>query len=127
MPPRQAWPIVAGGAVVILLGAGLSATVSLGFIPLGLLGGLAFALGLCGLSERTLVALPAFVVGLGATFLLTFGGHAVLMDRIGHVERCTVTTRTGCAGPRRRCGSGRRCGRCSRTSRRGTRWWSWAS
>ncbi|ANZ37862.1 hypothetical protein BBK82_19135 [Lentzea guizhouensis] len=88
---RVAWYLVTGGAAAIAAGSALGITLNVGFLLLALLGGLAFALGLCGLSERKQIALPAFAVGLAAPFVLTFGGHSVLMNEIGHTERCTVT------------------------------------
>lgn len=88
---RTAWLLVAGGLAGLAVGVGLSMTVSLGLVFVGFLGGLAYALGVSGLAERKWIALPAFLLGLLAPFLLTFGGHSVLMQRIGHVEHCTVT------------------------------------
>ncbi|WP_434438728.1 hypothetical protein [Lentzea sp. E54] len=87
---KLTWLLVAGGVAGVLTGAALGMTVQIGFLLLGLVGGLAFSLGLCGLADRKEAALPAFVIGLGAPFVLTFGGQSVLMDRIGHVEHCVV-------------------------------------
>ena len=88
---RTAWLLVAGGFAALAVGVGLGITLTLGLVFIGFLGGLAYALGVSGLAERKWVALPAFLLGLVAPFLLTFGGHSVLMQRIGHVEHCTVT------------------------------------
>ncbi|MET9228988.1 hypothetical protein [Lentzea sp. NPDC003310] len=82
--------LLVAGPTAILAGSALGMTVQVGFLLLALAGGLAFALGLCGLAGSKQAALPAFLLGLGAPFVLTFGGHSVLMDRIGHVERCVV-------------------------------------
>jgi hypothetical protein len=90
-PLRTVWLLIGGGFAALAIGVGLGITFSTGLLFIGLLGGLAFALGVSGLAERKWIALPAFVVGLVAPFLLTFGGHSVLMQRIGHVEHCTVT------------------------------------
>lgn len=90
MVRRLAWTMIAAGTAAIAAGAALGMTVHIGFLGIGLLGGLAFALGVCGLAERKGITLPAFLVGLAAPFVLTFGGHSVLMDRIGHTETCTV-------------------------------------
>ena len=91
VPRRTAWLLVAGGFAGLALGVALGITFSLGLVFIGFLGGLAYALGVSGLAERKWIALPAFALGLAAPFLLTFGGHSVLMQRIGHVEHCTVT------------------------------------
>lgn len=90
MVRRLAWTMIGAGTAAIAAGAALGMTVHIGFLGIGLLGGLAFALGVCGLAERKAFALPAFLVGLAAPFVLTFGGHSVLMDRLGHTETCTV-------------------------------------
>lgn len=90
MTKRLSRLLIAGGATAVLVGAALGMMVNVGFIGVGLLGGLAFALGVNGLAERKQYALPVFVIGLGAPFVLTFGGHSVLLDRIGHVEHCAV-------------------------------------
>ncbi|SDN86194.1 hypothetical protein [Lentzea jiangxiensis] len=60
MPRRFALLLVTGGLVALAIGVGLS------------------------------VALPAFALGPLAPFLLTFGVHSVLMQRIGHAERRVV-------------------------------------
>ncbi|MEU7478927.1 hypothetical protein AB0A63_23275 [Lentzea sp. NPDC042327] len=88
---RLARWLVAGGGAAVLAGSALGITVDVGFLLVGLLGGLAFALGVSALGERKAVALPAFAVGLAAPFVLTFGGHSVVMDEIGHTEQCAVT------------------------------------
>jgi hypothetical protein len=88
---RTAWLLIAGGLTALALGVGVSITLTYGLVFVGLLGGLAYALGVSGLSQRKWIALPAFVLGLVAPFVLTFGVHSVLMQRIGHVERCAVT------------------------------------
>ncbi len=88
---RLARRLVAAGAAAVVIGSALGVTVHVGFLLAGLLGGLAFALGVSGLAERKAVALPAFAVGLAAPFVLTFGGHSVLMSEIGHTEQCAVT------------------------------------
>ncbi|MEV6714054.1 hypothetical protein AB0M48_18680 [Lentzea sp. NPDC051208] len=88
---RPAWLLIAGGLTALVLGVGVSITLTYGLVFVGLLGGLAYALGVSGLSQRKWIALPAFVLGLMAPFVLTFGVHSVLMQRIGHVERCVVT------------------------------------
>jgi hypothetical protein len=88
---RLARRLIAAGAATVVIGSALGVTVHVGFLLAGLLGGLAFALGVSGLAERKAVALPAFVVGIAAPFVLTFGGHSVLMDEIGHTEQCTVS------------------------------------
>ncbi len=90
MPKRLAWQLVGGGVAGIVGGAALGMTIDIGFLGLSLLSGLAFTLGLCGLAERAAIALPAFVIGLGAPLVLTFGGHSVLLDQTGHVEHCVV-------------------------------------
>lgn len=91
VPRRTAWLLIAGGLAGLAVGAGLGITLTAGLTFIGFLGGLAYALGVSGLAERKWIALPAFALGLTAPFLLTFGGHDVLMQRIGHVEHCTVT------------------------------------
>lgn len=91
MATRLAWLLVLGGFAALAVGVGLGITRTLGLVFIGFLGGLAYALGVSGLAERKWIALPAFLLGLLAPFLLTFGGHSVLMQRIGHVEHCTVT------------------------------------
>ncbi|KOV79870.1 hypothetical protein [Nocardia sp. NRRL S-836] len=88
---RLAGRLTAAGATTVVVGAALGITVNVGFLLAALLGGLAFALGVSGVAERKVVALPAFAVGLAAPFVLTFGGHSVLMNEIGHTEQCTVT------------------------------------
>ncbi|WP_330272566.1 hypothetical protein OG205_37540 [Lentzea sp. NBC_00516] len=88
---KTAWRLVAGGLTALTIGIGLSITLTYGLMFIGLLGGLAYALGVSGLAERKWIALPAFVLGLTAPFVLTFGVHSVLMQRTGHVERCAVT------------------------------------
>lgn len=88
---RTAWLLIAGGLAALAAGIGVSITLTYGLVFAGLLGGLAYALGVAGLSQRKWVALPAFVLGLVAPFVLTFGVHSVLLQRTGHVERCTVT------------------------------------
>jgi hypothetical protein len=88
---RTAWLLIAGGFAALAVGVGLGITLTLGLVFVGFLGGLAYALGVSGLAERKWIAPPAFLLGLLAPFLLTFGGHSVLMQRIGHVEHCTVT------------------------------------
>ncbi|MFC3891730.1 hypothetical protein ACFOWZ_09590 [Lentzea rhizosphaerae] len=90
---RAAWLMIAGGLVVLALGIGVSITLTYGLVFVGFLGGLAYALGVSGLSQRKWIALPAFVLGLMAPFVLTFGVHSVLMQRTGHAERCTVTAK----------------------------------
>ncbi|GHH58974.1 hypothetical protein [Lentzea cavernae] len=90
---KAAWLLIAGGLTALALGVGASATLTRGLVFIALLGGLAYALGVSGLSQRKWIALPAFVLGLLAPFLLTFGVHSVLMHRVGHVERCTVTAK----------------------------------
>ncbi|MFD4642143.1 hypothetical protein ACFWN2_32890 [Lentzea sp. NPDC058436] len=90
---RTAWLLVLGGLTALALGVGVSITLTYGLVFVGLLGGLAYALGVSGLSQRKWVALPAFVLGLVAPFVLTFGVHSVLLQRTGHVERCTVTAK----------------------------------
>ena len=88
---RAAWLLIGGGLAGLALGVGVSITLSYGLVFIGLLGGLAYALGVSGLSQRKWIALPAFALGLAAPLVLTFGVHSVLMQRIGHVERCAVT------------------------------------
>ncbi|WP_394615578.1 hypothetical protein JNUCC0626_38460 [Lentzea sp. JNUCC 0626] len=87
------WPLIVGGLVAIAAGVALSVTLTQGFVFLCLLGGLAYALGVSGLSQRKWVALPAFVLGLVAPFVLTFGVHSVLMQRTGHVEMCSIASK----------------------------------
>ena len=87
---RFALLLVSGGLVALATGVGLSVMLTYGLVFVALLGGLAYALGVSGLAENRWVALPAFVLGLVAPFLLTFGVHSVLMQRIGHTERCVV-------------------------------------
>lgn len=91
VPKRTAWLLIAGGLAGLAVGVTLGITLTRGLVFIGLLGGLAYALGVSGLAERRWIALPAFVLGLVAPFLLTFGAHSVLMQRIGHVEHCTIT------------------------------------
>ncbi|RAS69029.1 hypothetical protein C8D87_1021107 [Lentzea atacamensis] len=91
VPRRTAWLLIAGGFAGLAAGVGFGVTLTTGLVFVGLLGGLAYALGVSGLAERKWIALPAFALGLVAPFLLTFGGHSVLMQRIGHVEHCTIT------------------------------------
>ncbi|MET9630291.1 hypothetical protein ABZX92_22760 [Lentzea sp. NPDC006480] len=91
VPKRTAWLLIAGGLAGVAAGTTLGITLTTGLIFIGFLGGLAYALGVTGLAERKWIALPAFLLGAAAPFLLTFGGHSVLMQRIGHVEHCTVT------------------------------------
>ncbi|WP_156213514.1 hypothetical protein [Lentzea aerocolonigenes] len=91
MPKRTAWLLIAGGLGGVAAGTALSITLTTGFLFIGFLGGLACAIGVTGLAEHKWIALPAFLLGAAAPFLLTFGGHSVLMQRIGHVEHCTVT------------------------------------
>lgn len=85
--------MIAGGLVVLALGIGVSTTLTHGLVFVGFLGGLAYALGVSGLSQRKWIALPAFVLGIMAPFVLTFGVHSVLMQRTGHAEHCTVTAK----------------------------------
>ncbi|MFI6097292.1 hypothetical protein ACIA8G_17135 [Lentzea sp. NPDC051213] len=94
MPKRTAWLLIAGGLVVLAIGVGLGITLTTGLLFVGLLGSLAYVLGVSGLAERKWILLPAFVVGVAAPFVLTFGVHSVLMQRIGQVEHCTVTQAT---------------------------------
>lgn len=84
------WPLVLGGLATLAFGVGLSVTLTHGLVFVAMLGGLAYALGVTALSERKWVALPAFVLGLAAPFLLTTGVHSVLAHRIGHTETCRV-------------------------------------
>ncbi|MFD4674230.1 hypothetical protein ACFWNN_31235 [Lentzea sp. NPDC058450] len=87
------WPLTIGGLVAIAAGVALSVTLTQGFVFLCLLGGLAYALGVSGLSQRKWVALPAFALGLVAPFVLTFGVHSVLLQHTAQVESCTVTSK----------------------------------
>ncbi|MEV6240402.1 hypothetical protein [Lentzea sp. NPDC051838] len=91
IPKRKAAVLIAGGLATIAVGVALSITITTGFLFIGFLGGLAYAIGVTGLAEHKWAALPAFALGVLAPFLLTFGGHSVLMQQIGHVEHCTVT------------------------------------
>ncbi|MFJ5992093.1 hypothetical protein [Lentzea sp. NPDC092896] len=90
---KAAWLMIAGGLAALVLGVGVSITLTYGLVFIGLLGGLAYALGVSGLSQRKWIALPAFALGLVAPFVLTFGVHSVLMQRSGHVEHCTVAAK----------------------------------
>ncbi|GLY52862.1 hypothetical protein [Lentzea sp. NBRC 102530] len=90
---RPAWLLITGGLTALAAGVALSITLGQGFVFVCLLGGLAYALGVSGLSQRKWIALPAFVLGLLAPFVLTFGVHSVLMQRIGHAEMCAVSSK----------------------------------
>ncbi|MGW6447107.1 hypothetical protein [Lentzea sp. NPDC055074] len=90
---KAAWLLIAGGLTALALGVGVSITLTYGLVFIGLLGGLAYALGVSGLSQRKWIALPAFALGLLAPFVLTFGVHSVLLHRGGNVEHCTVTSK----------------------------------
>ena len=90
---RTAYLLIAGGLVALALGIGASITLTYGLVFVALLGGLAYALGVSGLSRRKWIALPAFVLGLVTPFLLLHGAHSVLAHRTGQVERCTVTSK----------------------------------
>ncbi|USX50958.1 hypothetical protein [Lentzea sp. HUAS12] len=90
---RTAWLLTFGGVAALVLGIGASITLTYGLVFVALLGGLAYALGVSGLSQRKWIALPAFVLGLVTPFLLLHGVHSVLMHRTGQVEQCTVTSK----------------------------------
>jgi hypothetical protein len=90
---RAAWLLTAGGLAALALGIGASITLTYGLVFVALLGGLAYALGVSGISQRKWIALPAFVLGLVAPFALTSGVHSVLLQRSGQVERCVVTSK----------------------------------
>ncbi|MGI5504722.1 hypothetical protein [Lentzea sp. CA-135723] len=90
---RPAWLLTFGGLAALALGIGISVTLTYGLVFVALLGGLAYALGVSGLSQRKWVALPAFVLGLVAPFVLLHGVHSVLMQRTGYEEQCTVTSK----------------------------------
>ncbi|MFS8096496.1 hypothetical protein LFM09_05085 [Lentzea alba] len=83
--------LIGCGFAALALSTALGATFGLGLVFIGVVGGLAYGLGVGGLAERRWIIIPALILGVGAAFFLAFGVHSVLMQRIGHVEHCTVT------------------------------------
>jgi hypothetical protein len=88
---RGAWLLIGGGFAALALSTALGVTVGLGLVVIGAIGGLAYGMGVGAMAERRWIIIPALVLGVGAAFLLAHGVHSVLMQRIGHVEHCTVT------------------------------------
>lgn len=88
---RGALLLIGGGFAALVLSTALGATFGLGLVVIGAVGGLAYGMGVGAMAERRWIIIPALVLGVGAAFLLAHGVHSVLMQRIGHVEHCTVT------------------------------------
>ncbi|SDF91738.1 hypothetical protein SAMN05216553_104167 [Lentzea fradiae] len=86
------WQLILGGFAMLAGGVGLGVTLTYGLVFVAMLGGLAYAVGVTALAERKWIALPAFVLGIAAPFLLTSGTHSVVMQRVGHVETCAVVS-----------------------------------
>ena len=88
---RPAWLLIGGGFAALALSTALGVTIGLGLVFIGVLGGIAYGMGVGALAERRWIIIPALILGVGSAFLLAHGAHSVLMQRIGHVEHCTVT------------------------------------